>query len=52
MARDLDGYERLRAQSVAALDALTARRMPPDFSIDSTTLRVFTAWIGSGLPRE
>lgn len=52
VARDLDGYERLRAQSVAALDALTARRMPPDFSIDSTTLRVFTAWIGSGLPRE
>lgn len=51
IARDLRGYDRLRAQGPIVAQALLARRMPPDLAVDEPTVLLFTSWVAGGAPR-
>lgn len=51
VARDLRGYERLRAQAASVADVVRSRRMPPDLTMDVPSIQIFTAWVAGGAPQ-
>jgi len=50
IARDLRGYDRLRAQAPVVASVVRSRRMPPDLTMDAPSIALFTAWAAGGAP--
>lgn len=51
IARDLRGYDRLRAQAPVVASVVRSRRMPPDLTMDAPSIALVTAWAAGGAPR-
>ncbi len=50
IARDLRGYDRLRAQAPVVASVVRSRRMPPDLTMDAPSIALITAWAAGGAP--
>ncbi len=48
IARDLRGYSRLADMAPSIAEVVESRRMPPDLTLDTPSMRVFTAWVSGG----
>jgi hypothetical protein len=52
IARDLRGYQRLADMAPVIADVVQSRRMPPDLTLDTPSIQVFSAWVAGGSPER
>ena len=52
IARDLRGYQRLADMAPVIADVVVSRRMPPDLTLDTPSIQIFSAWVAGGSPER
>ncbi len=52
IARDLRGYQRLADMAPVIADVVVSRRMPPDLTLDTPSIQIFSAWVAGGAPER
>lgn len=52
IARDLRGYQRLADMAPVIADVVLSRRMPPDLTLDTQSIQIFTSWVAGMAPER
>lgn len=48
IARDLRGYQRMADMAPVVAGVVVSRRMPPDLTLDTPSIQIFSAWVAGG----
>lgn len=52
IARDLRGYDRMVAMAPSVASVVVSRRMPPDLTLDTPSIQIFSAWVAGSTPER